>query len=140
MLPLTLYNFTKNILVIHCGDISYANKYRAGGDKLAWAKQEIWDTWGVMVEPITRKVPYMVSPGNHELDMYDSTMENNTIYSKRFIMPGCFSCLRYLVEKLMIKLSCTMFAQLRFVFKEMKDISLLPLEWFTLSLFLRTSQ
>lgn len=75
--------------VIHCGDISYANKYRASGIKrLAWAKQEIWDTWGVMVEPITRNVPYMVTPGNHELDMFDSTMENNTIYSKRFIMPG----------------------------------------------------
>ena len=41
-----------------------------------------------MVEPLAKKVPYMVAPGNHEMDFPDSTGENITIYTKRFIMPG----------------------------------------------------
>ena len=41
-----------------------------------------------MVEPVGSKMAYMAVPGNHELDIYDSTNENGTIYTKRFIMPG----------------------------------------------------
>ena len=72
--------------MVHCGDISYANKYNK--ERPDWAAQHVWDTWGQMAEPITSRMPYMVSPGNHELDVYDSTLENGTIYAKRFIMPG----------------------------------------------------
>ena len=41
-----------------------------------------------MVEPVASKMAYMTSPGNHEIDVYESTRENGTIYQKRFIMPG----------------------------------------------------
>ena len=40
------------------------------------------------MEPISSIVPYMVVPGNHEVDMRDSGRENSTIYTKRFMMPG----------------------------------------------------
>ncbi|KAL4448559.1 hypothetical protein ABPG75_005778 [Micractinium tetrahymenae] len=44
-------------LVLHIGDISYAN-----GD------EEIWDTFMDSIEPIARHIPYMVGTGNHEYD------------------------------------------------------------------------
>ncbi|XP_063676669.1 uncharacterized protein LOC134812966 isoform X3 [Bolinopsis microptera] len=72
--------------LIHCGDISYANKFNHSRPKNA--EQKVWDTWGQMVEPVGSKMAYMAVPGNHELDIYDSTNENGTIYTKRFIMPG----------------------------------------------------
>jgi hypothetical protein len=71
---------------IHCGDVSYADKFNK--KKPEWAAQHVWDTWGQMAEPIASRMAYMVSPGNHELDEYESSFENGTIYSKRFIMPG----------------------------------------------------
>eukprot|EP00116_Pleurobrachia_bachei_P003939 sb/3464201/ len=110
--------------LIHCGDISYANKFNGSRGEppmasqvgsvpkgfLSWCwvflnpayslmssysdndppslLQQVWDTWGQMVEPLGSKMAYMVTPGNHELDPYDSTKENATIYRKRFIMPG----------------------------------------------------
>ena len=72
--------------MVHCGDISYANKFNK--TKPDWAAQHVWDTWGQMAEPVGSKMPYMATPGNHELGEYDSTLENGTIYTKRFIMPG----------------------------------------------------
>eukprot|EP00116_Pleurobrachia_bachei_P007222 sb/3467484/ len=74
--------------LIHCGDISYANKFNGSRGEPPMASQQVWDTWGQMVEPLGSKMAYMVTPGNHELDPYDSTKENATIYRKRFIMPG----------------------------------------------------
>ena len=72
--------------LIHCGDISYANGFNHS--RPTNAEQKVWDTWGQMVEPVGSKMAYMAVPGNHELDIYDSTNENGTIYTKRFIMPG----------------------------------------------------
>ena len=72
--------------ILHCGDVSYANKYNKTRPK--WAAQHVWDTWGQMAEPIASKMAYMISPGNHEVDEFESAFENGTIYSKRFIMPG----------------------------------------------------
>ena len=28
----------------------------------------VWDVWGTLVEPITSRIPYMVTVGNHEYD------------------------------------------------------------------------
>merc|ERR1740130_2558684 len=44
-------------LVVHFGDLSYA---RGVGF--------VWDVWGNQISEIARKVPYMVSLGNHEYD------------------------------------------------------------------------
>ena len=75
--------------LVHCGDISYADKYQGSRPPPSgMSEQSTWDTWGQMVEPIATKIPYMVTPGNHEVVGYESAWENGTIYQKRFIMPG----------------------------------------------------
>ncbi len=43
--------------VLHAGDLSYAN-----------CEQPIWDYYGRMIEPLARRVPWMVSVGNHEIE------------------------------------------------------------------------
>ena len=57
-------------VVLHVGDISYADGY-----------QPDWDLFLQKVEPVAAKVPYMVSPGNHEA-FFDFTS-----YRYRFQMP-----------------------------------------------------
>eukprot|EP01130_Rhizamoeba_saxonica_P013415 TRINITY_DN5729_c0_g1_i1.p1 TRINITY_DN5729_c0_g1~~TRINITY_DN5729_c0_g1_i1.p1 ORF type:complete len:256 (-),score=49.16 TRINITY_DN5729_c0_g1_i1:30-797(-) len=57
-------------LVIHAGDLSYANSY-----------QPTWKKWLNMVQPIAQNVPYMVCPGNHE------TLGLFIPFLKRFTMP-----------------------------------------------------
>lgn len=57
--------------VIHSGDISYADGY-----------EPHWDDFLNKVEPIASRVPYMVSPGNHEFWF------NFSSYKSRFFMPG----------------------------------------------------
>lgn len=56
--------------------ISYAN-----------GKQKIWDRWGQLVQPLAAQVPWMVSPGNHEMHYL------GTPYLYRFAMPGTTSVL-----------------------------------------------
>mmetsp|Transcript_253 Transcript_253/g.750 ORF Transcript_253/g.750 Transcript_253/m.750 type:complete len:505 (+) Transcript_253:57-1571(+) len=58
-------------MMIHAGDISYAD-----------ALQHIWDEFLRMVEGISAYVPYMVCPGNHEIPWLF------TAYRTRFSMPG----------------------------------------------------
>ena len=72
--------------MIHCGDISYANKFNNKRQEMS--SQHVWDTWGQMAEPLSSRMAYMVSPGNHETAVLDSNFENGTILAKRFIMPG----------------------------------------------------
>lgn len=60
--------------IIHAGDISYAN-----------GKQKIWDRWGQLVQPLAAQVPWMVSPGNHEMHYL------GTPYLYRFAMPAAQS-------------------------------------------------
>ena len=68
-------------MVIHLGDISYAN-----GEDTEYE----WDVWGDMVQPLTSQIPYMVTPGNHEIDEDDSGGELGIAYRKRFYMPMTF--------------------------------------------------
>lgn len=51
-------------LVLHIGDISYAN-----GD------DEIWDAFMDSIEPFACRIPYMVGTGNHEYDYQRSGYE-----------------------------------------------------------------
>ncbi|GAB4817121.1 hypothetical protein N2152v2_004167 [Parachlorella kessleri] len=44
-------------LIVHVGDISYAN-----------GRPEIWDSFMEAIEPFASRVPYMVAIGNHEYD------------------------------------------------------------------------
>lgn len=58
-------------VVIHSGDISYADGYMPH-----------FDDFMNKIQPIATRVPYMVAPGNHEFGY------NFTVYKKRFYMPG----------------------------------------------------
>eukprot|EP00595_Chromulina_sp_UTEXLB2642_P000868 CAMPEP_0196766898 /NCGR_PEP_ID=MMETSP1095-20130614/32505_1 /TAXON_ID=96789 ORGANISM="Chromulina nebulosa, Strain UTEXLB2642" /NCGR_SAMPLE_ID=MMETSP1095 /ASSEMBLY_ACC=CAM_ASM_000446 /LENGTH=324 /DNA_ID=CAMNT_0042131801 /DNA_START=497 /DNA_END=1471 /DNA_ORIENTATION=- len=58
-------------VVIHSGDISYADGY-----------EPHWDLFFNRMQPIVAYVPYMVTPGNHEFWF------NFTSYKKRFYLPG----------------------------------------------------
>jgi hypothetical protein len=58
-------------VVIHSGDISYADGFMPH-----------WDTFVNKVQPIASKVPYMVTPGNHEL------WYNFSQYKHRWCMPN----------------------------------------------------
>ena len=58
-------------VIIHNGDVGYAD-----GD------MHHWDVFMRKIEPIASRVPYMVSPGNHEFWF------NFTAFKKRFSMPS----------------------------------------------------
>ena len=57
--------------VIHSGDVSYADGFMPH-----------WDAFLNKVQPIASAVPYMTTPGNHEL------WYNFSAYKHRFLMPG----------------------------------------------------
>ena len=58
-------------VVIHSGDIGYADGYEVH-----------WDTFFNKIQPIASRVPYHVTPGNHEFWF------NFAAYKERFFMPG----------------------------------------------------
>jgi hypothetical protein len=75
-------------LVLHVGDFGYNKQKGKWGiqyEEYASQKQDTWDEWFTLVEPIANKVPYMVCPGNHETGRFDF---NYIPYSNRFAMPG----------------------------------------------------
>ncbi|XP_067651531.1 uncharacterized protein [Haliotis asinina] len=64
----TMASITKHVntgevqLLVHAGDISYADKF--GGD--SHNNSEVWVEYMNLLQPIVSRVPYMVAPGNHE--------------------------------------------------------------------------
>ena len=44
-------------MVLHAGDLSYAD-----------CDQTKWDRYGIMIEPLANSRPWMVGPGNHEIE------------------------------------------------------------------------
>ncbi|KAL2502850.1 putative purple acid phosphatase 20 [Forsythia ovata] len=59
------------------GDLSYANMY-----------QPWWDTFGQMVQPVASKRPWMVTQGNHEIEIIPGVhKEPFTSYNARWVMP-----------------------------------------------------
>jgi acid phosphatase type 7 len=72
-------------LVIHMGDISYANDHSA-------QFEETWTTWLTEMQPVMANVPYMVAPGNHESvckALHCALQTSNfTTYKQKFRMPG----------------------------------------------------
>ncbi|MEE3192720.1 MAG: purple acid phosphatase, partial [Candidatus Thermoplasmatota archaeon] len=67
-------------LVIHAGDISYANDVGAGGV----ADQTIWDDYQNQIQPLAATVPHMYAPGNHEEEAY----YDFDAYETRFYVQG----------------------------------------------------
>jgi len=50
--------------LLHPGDLGYAE-----------GSAYIWDVWGMLVQPIAARVPYMVTVGNHEYDHTGKRLE-----------------------------------------------------------------
>ena len=86
-------------LVIHSGDISYADdSFLHYGCITQFCYESTWDNYMNIVEEWASKVPYMTAPGNHEADCHDVSclldpikrgkLSNFTAYNTRFRMPS----------------------------------------------------
>ena len=64
-------------LVLHAGDMSYAD-----------TNQSRWDSYGEMIEPLARTRGWMVSAGNHEIESDNRTGNNFVPYQARYNMPA----------------------------------------------------
>lgn len=64
-------------MILHAGDLSYAD-----------CDQTLWDTYGEMIEPLASYTPWMVSPGNHEIEFNGTDYMNLfTAFEHRYRMP-----------------------------------------------------
>jgi hypothetical protein len=72
-------------MILHAGDLSYAD-----------CNQTMWDTYGQMIEPVSKRIPWMVGPGNHEIEYNPFTTNTNTktktnpylAFESRYRMPS----------------------------------------------------
>ncbi|EGG17548.1 hypothetical protein DFA_08544 [Cavenderia fasciculata] len=65
--------------VLHVGDIAYADLHST--DNFLFGNQTVWNEFMGQIEPITSSVPYMTTPGNHDVFI------DTSIYRKTFHMP-----------------------------------------------------
>lgn len=63
-------------LILHAGDLSYAD-----------CNQDLWDSYGQMIEPVSSRIPWAVGPGNHEIEYYDNTTQVYLSFESRYRMP-----------------------------------------------------
>jgi len=77
--------------VLHIGDISYADNFKDRNETYEGS----WTRWQELVEPITKQIPYMTLPGNHDIACDEDNInncpvgqQNMTAYKHRFRMPG----------------------------------------------------
>ncbi|KAL3680629.1 hypothetical protein R1sor_023585 [Riccia sorocarpa] len=61
---------------LYSGDLSYADYY-----------QPLWDSFGELISPIASKRPWMVTQGNHEVEMVPFFIESFRAYNARWSMP-----------------------------------------------------
>lgn len=86
-------------LIWHGGDVSYADDSFLHLDCVfKFCYEDTFDTYMNNIQPWASKLPYMVSPGNHEADCHDpacltdserrAKLSNFTAYNNRFHMPS----------------------------------------------------
>ncbi len=64
-------------MILHTGDLSYAD-----------CNQTLWDTYGNMIQPLASYIPWMVCPGNHEIEFNGTDYMNLfTAFETRYHMP-----------------------------------------------------
>jgi predicted phosphodiesterase len=64
-------------MILHAGDLSYAD-----------CKAALWDSYGEMIEPLAKQIPWMVCAGNHEIEFNGSDYSGlYTAFEKRYRMP-----------------------------------------------------
>jgi len=63
-------------MILHAGDLSYAD-----------CNQTLWDSYGNMVEVLSRERPWMVGPGNHEIE-FNNDGTAFVAFENRYKMPA----------------------------------------------------
>jgi hypothetical protein len=72
-----LMNEANISMILHAGDLSYAD-----------CDQNLWDSYGEMIEPLATRIPWMVCPGNHEIEFNGTDYMNLfTAFEARYRMP-----------------------------------------------------
>uniref|UniRef100_A0A1D1ZTK8 Purple acid phosphatase n=1 Tax=Auxenochlorella protothecoides TaxID=3075 RepID=A0A1D1ZTK8_AUXPR len=69
-------------VIFHMGDLSYSDDYLTTGTLFPWVLnvtppvwtppqtyQPRWDMWGRLVTPLVSHVPFLATPGNHEIEV-----------------------------------------------------------------------
>ncbi|ETP45786.1 hypothetical protein F442_07863 [Phytophthora nicotianae P10297] len=68
---------SKMSAIVCAGDLSYAD-----------SEQYRWDRWGELIEPLIARMPWMIAPGNHEVERpCQSDVSEFVAYQTRFRMP-----------------------------------------------------
>lgn len=63
-------------MILHAGDLSYAD-----------CNQKLWDSYGLLIEPVSSKIPWMVGPGNHEIE-FTNDGQVYLAFEERYKMPA----------------------------------------------------
>ncbi len=64
-------------MILHAGDLSYAD-----------CNQSLWDSYGEIIQPLASYTPWMVCPGNHEIEFNGTDYTNLfTAFETRYRMP-----------------------------------------------------
>jgi hypothetical protein len=63
-------------MILHTGDLSYAN-----------CDQKQWDSYGLLIEDLSKQKAWMVGPGNHEIEVAN-TYTPFLAFEKRYKMPA----------------------------------------------------
>ncbi len=64
-------------LILHAGDLSYAD-----------CQEGRWDSYFRMIEPLARRIPWMATPGNHEIEPNNLTGHIMDPFKARFHFPA----------------------------------------------------
>lgn len=67
-------------MILHAGDLAYAD-----------CEPTRWDSYFAMVEPLASRMPWMVCPGNHEIEYINAETPVFLGYENRVKMPGALS-------------------------------------------------
>lgn len=66
-------------MILHAGDLAYAD-----------CNQNLWDSYGELIEPVAKSVSWMVGPGNHEIEVGSFSAGSNQLFKSfesRYRMP-----------------------------------------------------
>ncbi|RYG60608.1 hypothetical protein EON64_19170 [archaeon] len=63
-------------MILHAGDLSYAD-----------CNQPVWDQYGVLIEDLAKLRPWMVGPGNHEIE-FNTDGSTFLAFEERYKMPA----------------------------------------------------
>lgn len=63
-------------MILHAGDLSYAD-----------CRPELWDSYGILIEDLAKARPWMVTPGNHEIEFNPNDNSYFLAFEERYKMP-----------------------------------------------------